>query len=269
MGVGTGVAVGVGVACAVAVGVAVGTGVGDVAGWNVPLQVPVRCTPLMVTVHGTLLIDIGVGDGAGVGVVTGAGRNVATHAAQLALELIVNAACCAPAATEVTSSRPMVPLAAVVFPRSVAATPLMVPADNVRGESYIPTPATASSPATTAAVDPLVAKVPLPVLHTEESNGEDAATPEYSAMSARIGPPDVDVTVTVVAPVCVLTTYHNEFTPSAAAEACFQAPLRLSETPVPDGVRNIPVRRCPLATAFGYARLKVLPVVDDADFTAP
>jgi hypothetical protein len=37
----------------------------DHAGWNIPEQIPVCCTPLMVTMQGTPLIGIGVGDGDG------------------------------------------------------------------------------------------------------------------------------------------------------------------------------------------------------------
>jgi hypothetical protein len=69
-GVAVGVAVGLGVALgvAVAVGDAVGDGVGVVLGVKVPLHVPVCCTPPMVTVHATLVIETGAAEGAGVAV---------------------------------------------------------------------------------------------------------------------------------------------------------------------------------------------------------
>jgi hypothetical protein len=71
VGVGTGVVVGAGVGVGVVDGRGVAVAVGDgdeVAGVNVPLHVPTRWTPLMVTVHGTLLMDRGDAVDAGVAV---------------------------------------------------------------------------------------------------------------------------------------------------------------------------------------------------------
>src|SRR5678816_4768214 len=49
------------------IGVGVGVAPPPELGLNVPEHVPVCCTPFSVTVHGTLLIGIGVGPGVGVG----------------------------------------------------------------------------------------------------------------------------------------------------------------------------------------------------------
>jgi hypothetical protein len=76
VGVGPTVGVGLNVAGGVMVGVDVGVaeavgdgvGVGAVAGVKVPLQVPVRCWPEMVTVQGAPLIATGLGAAVGTGV---------------------------------------------------------------------------------------------------------------------------------------------------------------------------------------------------------
>src|SRR4051794_25648496 len=84
--------------------------------------------------------------------------NVAMHEAHPPAEpgLRVKLLFCVPAAVESTSSSADVPFEPVNWLRSVAPAPAVT----VIGESNVPTPANASSPATTEAVVPVVAVVP-------------------------------------------------------------------------------------------------------------
>ncbi len=173
------------------------------------------------------------------------GLNVARHAAHWLGELLSpKLSFWTPDGVEATSSSAEVPFDPVNWVRSVAP----VPAVTVIGELNMPMPANASSPAGTDAVLPVVAVVLVPVLHEVPSSGLLVATPEYSAIPARMLLLLEAVTVTVVLPAFAFARYQSELRPSEAPMALVHAPLSESETDVVPEARNIPTSRSPAPT---------------------
>jgi len=216
-------------------------------------------------------IDVGTGAGVGVGtsvvgteapVVVGVGTvaegsvddvvaaaNAATQPRESTGVIQRKLAAWVPPMALRTSSLTMVPVLPLTWARSVAGAPAMAPAEAVVPLSAFMAPANTSDPAGTDAVDEVVSVDFLPELAQTVATGGASATPEYSAMDARIGPLSDEVTVTFVIPASALLRYQTDSMPSESASD--HSPLRSSPTLGLDWVRTMATRRSELETGRG------------------